>query len=138
MSLLLEIVTPEKQVYSESVTSVVIPTADGEIGVLEGHIPIVSNLLPGELQVEREGKNEYLAVDKGFVQILGDKISVLTDDAIDVAEIDVNAAEKAREAAEQELEAAKGQADFDLVEMELLESRARFALAKELIKKNRI
>ena len=138
MSLILDIVTPERRVYSESVTSVVVPTSEGEIGVLESHIPVVANLIPGEIQVHREGKNEYLAVDRGFVQVLGNKVSILTENAIDVEEIDLQAAEKARARAEQILEDAKGQTGFDHAEMELLEARARFAMAKELSKRRHI
>jgi len=135
MSLILDIVTPEKRVYSEAVTSVVVPTSEGEIGVLESHIPLIANLVPGEIQVLHEGKNEYIAVDRGFVQVLGNKVSILTENAIDVEEIDLQATEKARELAEQELEEAKGLSDFDPAEMELLEARARFAMAKELSKR---
>ena len=135
MSLILDIVTPEKRVYHESVTSVVVPTSEGEIGVLEAHIPVVANLIPGEIHVIREGKDEYLAVDRGFVQILGNQVSILTDNAIDVEEIDLQAAEKAREKAEQVLEDAKGEANFDPAEMDALEARARFAMAKELSKR---
>ena len=134
MSLILDIVTPEKRVYHESVTSVVVPTSDGEIGVLEAHIPVVANLVPGEIQVHREGKDEYLAVDRGFVQILGNKVSILAEHAIDVAEIDLQAADNARAHAEKELEAAKGNTDFDPLEMELIETRIRFAVAKQLCK----
>ena len=82
-----------------------------------------------------EGKNEYIAVDRGFVQVLGNKVSILTEDAIDVEKIDLQATEKARELAEQELEEAKGLTEFDPAEMELLEARARFAIAKELSKR---
>ena len=135
MSLILDIVTPEKRVYHESVTSVVVPTSEGEIGVLESHIPVIANLIAGEIQVHREGKDEYLAVDRGFVQVLGNQVSILTDGAIDVEEIDLQAAEKARALAEEILESAKGETEFDPVEMELLEARARFAMAKELSKR---
>ena len=135
MSLILDIVTPEKRVYHESVTSVVVPTSEGEIGVLESHIPVIANLVPGEIHVLRDGKDEYLAVDRGFVQILGNQVSILTDNAIDVEAIDLQAAEKARETAEQVLEDAKGETNFDPVEMEALEARARFAMAKELSKR---
>ena len=72
MLLLLEIVTPEKKVYSGNADSVVLPTVEGEIGVLPGHIPILTMLDPGELEVSVGVKIEYLAVDKGFAQIYGD------------------------------------------------------------------
>jgi len=66
MSLLLEIVTPEKVVFSDKADSVVLPTTEGDVGVLSGHIPLLTTLTPGELQVITEGRTEYLTVDKGF------------------------------------------------------------------------
>ena len=75
MSLLLEIVTPEKVVFNDKADSVVLPTTEGDVGVLSGHIPLLIALAPGELKVITEGKTEYLTMDKGFAQVLGDKVS---------------------------------------------------------------
>lgn len=136
MSLLLEIVTPEKVVFSDRADSVVLPTTEGEVGVLSGHIPLLTTLTPGELQVITEGRTEYLTVDKGFAQVLGDKVSVLTEGAIDVGEIDLSAVEDAQLRAEKALaEAAKQK--MDPAEIEQLETIVRFSLAQKMAKEKR-
>jgi F-type H+-transporting ATPase subunit epsilon len=136
MSLLLEIVTPEKVVFSDKADSVVLPTTEGDVGVLSGHIPLLTTLTPGELQVITEGRTEYLTVDKGFAQVLGDKVSVLTEGAIDVEEIDLSAVEDAQLRAEKALaEAAKQK--MDPAEIEQLETIVRFSLAQKMAKEKR-
>ena len=137
MLLLIEIVTPEKKVYSGNADSVVLPTVEGEIGVLPGHIPILTMLDPGELEVSVGGKIEYLAVDKGFAQIYGDKVSVLTESAINIEEIDLSAVEEARARAEAALKEAE-KSGIDPAEVEKLETIVRFSLAQKLAKQKRI
>ena len=136
MSLLLEIVTPEKVVFNDKADSVVLPTTEGDVGVLSGHIPLLTALTPGELQVITEGKTEYLTVDKGFAQVLGDKVSVLTEGAIDVEEIDLSAVEEAQLRAEKALAEAAEQ-KMDPAEIEQLETIVRFSLAQKLAKEKR-
>lgn len=136
MSLLLEIVTPEKVVFSDKADSVVLPTTEGDVGVLSGHIPLLTVLAPGELRVITEGKTEYLTVDKGFAQVLGDKVSVLTEGAIDVEEIDFSAVEEAQLRAEKALAEAAEQ-KMDPAEIEQLETIVRFSLAQKLAKEKR-
>ena len=137
MSLLLEIVTPESKVYSDQVDSVVVPTVEGELGILPGHIPILAMLNPGELVVSSGGKTEYLAVDKGFAQVLGDKVSILTDGAINIEEIDLAAVEEAHLRAEKALAEAET-STIDPVELEKLETIVRFSVAQKLAKQKRL
>ena len=134
--MLLEIVTPEEKVYSEQVESVVLPTVEGEVGILPGHIPLLTMLDPGELQIAADGKIESLAVDKGFVQVYGDKVSVLTEAAINVEEIDLSEVEKAQQRAEKALEEAEKEG-MDPAEIERLESLVRFSLQQKLLKRKR-
>ena len=82
MPLTLEIVTPEARVYSETVDSVNIPTVDGEVGILPGHIPLVTQVDHGELRVTKGTTTQFLAVGGGFAQVSGDKVSILADSAI--------------------------------------------------------
>ena len=107
MPLTLEIVTPEAKVYSDTIDSVVIPTVEGEIGVLPGHIPLLTQVEHGELHVLKNGTTSLLAVSGGFAQIDGDKVRVLAEHAITEEKIDVNAVEAALKRAEDELKAAK-------------------------------
>ena len=133
MPLLLEIVTPEKKVYSNMVDSVVLPTPLGEIGILPGHLPLLALLEPGELKVTVKGKLDLLAVDKGFIQVLGDKVSVLAEAAIDIEDIELPTAEEARARAEKALEDARKRGEEPAI-IEELETKARFALAQSIAK----
>ncbi len=96
----LEIVTPDKKTYSDDVDSVVIPGVEGELGVLPQHVPLMTQLLPGELRVMKNGEELRLAVGEGFVEISGDKVAVLTDMAVLESDIDETAAEEAIRRAE--------------------------------------
>lgn len=136
MPLLLEIVTPEKRVFGAEVDHVVVPTATGEIDILPGHLPLLSILEPGELRYGQGAKSVDVAVDRGFVQIQGDKVSVLTEGAIDVAKIDLGAVAEARRAAENALEDARKRGEDPAI-IEELETKARFAVVQTLIKQKR-
>jgi F-type H+-transporting ATPase subunit epsilon len=94
-TLRLEIVTPEKTAYSEDVEMVTLPGAEGELGVYPNHVPLLTTLNPGELRVLKEGKQTFLAIGEGFVEVTASTVSVLTDMAIDVTAIDESAAEEA-------------------------------------------
>jgi F-type H+-transporting ATPase subunit epsilon len=99
----LEIVTPEKKVFDESVDSVTVPTASGEAGILPNHAPLISALKPGILSFSLKGTTERLAVSGGFVEVSSNKVSVLTDTAESASEVDADAARADREAAERSL-----------------------------------
>ena len=100
MSIQLEIVTPENVVYSETVDSVLLPTTLGEVGILPGHIPLITKLMAGELAVTKDGALDLLTVDKGFAEVHADQVSVLTEAAIDIEDIDLESAEAAQKRAE--------------------------------------
>jgi F-type H+-transporting ATPase subunit epsilon len=100
MAIRLEIVTPEKLAFSDEVDSVVVPGAEGEMGILPSHAPIVSTLLPGELRYLKQGREDYLAIGTGIVEVSNDRVSVLTDMALGESEIDEAAVEKAIESAQ--------------------------------------
>ena len=100
----LEIVTPEGRSFSDDVDSVVIPGVEGEFGVLAQHMPLMTQIKPGELQVKKGDQEILLAVGEGFVEVIGDRVSVLTDMAVKADEIDEARAEEARKRAEQALE----------------------------------
>src|SRR3989304_8842026 len=99
----IEIVTPEKVAYSEEADQVTLPTADGEITVLPGHVSLVTQLLPGELTLKKGSQNIVLASGGGFAEITGKKVAVVTDLAQRPEEIDERAAEEARRRAEEAL-----------------------------------
>jgi F-type H+-transporting ATPase subunit epsilon len=94
-TLRLEIVTPETTAYSEDVEMVTLPGSEGELGVYPNHVPLLTTLNPGELRVLKGGKESFLAIGEGFVEITGSSVSVLTDMALAPAVIDESAAEAA-------------------------------------------
>ena len=99
----IEIVTPEKVAYSEEADQVTLPTPDGEITILQNHVPLVTQLLPGELTVKKNNQYSVLASGGGFAEIGGKKVSVVTDLAQRPEEIDERVAEEARKRAESAL-----------------------------------
>ena len=107
MPLQLDIVTPEKRVFSQEVDSVTLPGSEGELGILPSHIPLVTALKPGELVYSKSGKAEHFAVGTGFVEVTGQRVSVLTDMAMGEGEIDEHAVEEALKRAQERLEAIK-------------------------------
>jgi F-type H+-transporting ATPase subunit epsilon len=102
-TLRLEIVTPESKAYSDDVEMVVLPAVEGEIGVYPMHVPLLTQILPGELVVTKGGHTRHLAVGDGFVEITQDRVNVLVDMAIEERAIDESAAEAAVKRAEEAL-----------------------------------
>jgi len=134
MPLTLEIVTPEAKVYSDTIDSVVVPTVEGEIGVLPGHIPLVTQVEHGELRVTKGNTTSFLAVGGGFAQIDGDRVRVLAEHAITEEKIDEHAVEAALKRAEDELKAAK---DMDPQQYEHLQSLVRYSGVQLAVKRRR-
>lgn len=134
MSLTLEIITPDRRAYTGEADSVTLPTALGSIGILKGHLPLTSIIEAGEVVVVLNGKTSRLAVDKGFVRVVSDKVSVVTEAAIDENKIDLKAIEQAEERARQAVEAARGQKEIDPVEIAKIEQILRFAAVQRMVK----
>ena len=102
-TLKLEIVTPEEKVYSEDVDMVTLPGIEGEMGIYPNHVPLMTQLVAGEVMVRKGNQSSYLAVGDGFVEITFDRVSILTDMAINAKDIDEAKAEEARKRAESRL-----------------------------------
>jgi len=98
-TLRLEIVTPETTVYSEEVDMVTLPGVEGEMGILPQHVRLMTQLVPGEIIVRKDGRDHFLAVGEGLVEITGDRVSIVTNMAIAAEDIDEAKAEEARERA---------------------------------------
>jgi len=104
MSIKLEIVTPEAKTYSEDVEMVTLPGVEGEMGIFPNHVPLMTQVVPGEIVTRKDGEDHFLAIGEGFVQITADRVSVLTDMAIKADDIDEMKAEEARKRAEKRLQ----------------------------------
>ena len=104
MPLRLEIVTPDRQAYSDQVDAVYCPGSEGEFGVLPHHAPLLSMLGVGELRIQKGGEEEYFAIAGGFVQVRSDNVVVMAELADLSSEIDLEAAEEARREAERAIQ----------------------------------
>jgi F-type H+-transporting ATPase subunit epsilon len=104
MPIQLEIVTPERLAYSDSVDAVVLPGSEGELGVLPHHAPLVTRLGVGELRVRKGSEEESFAIVGGFLQVRPDKVVVMAETADMASEIDLEKANEARREAEKALE----------------------------------
>lgn len=103
MALHLEIVTPEKKIFSDTVGNVYLPGADGELGILDGHASLVTALQPGELRYDKDGKTQILAIGTGFAEVTEHKVNVLTDMALGEEQVDESKVEAAMRRAEEQL-----------------------------------
>lgn len=115
MPLQLDIVTPEKKVFSDTVDNVYLPGAEGELGVLPQHAGLVTALKPGELRYLHQGQVVTLAVGSGFAEITQSKVVVLTDMALGEAEIDEKTAEEAILRAQEKLRTVEHSMDAEEV-----------------------
>jgi F-type H+-transporting ATPase subunit epsilon len=101
--MLLEIITAERQVYSDEVDAVVAPGIEGQLGILPHHAPLMTVLQPGELLIRKGGEEAFLAVTGGFMEVLGNKVTVLADAAERSEEIDEQRAQQAVERAQERI-----------------------------------
>ncbi len=134
--LTLEIITPDEKVLTTEADQVVLPTESGEAGILTGHIPMVTKIVAGELKVIKAGLTEYIAVDHGFAKILGNTVSVLTEAAVDVKDIDLGEVAEAQARAEEALRVAEAEG-LDAEEVDRLETTVRYLIAQKLAKGRR-
>ena len=126
----LEVVTPERRLLSEAVDSVTVPGMNGELGILPGHTPLISQLQTGVLSYSKGGATERLHVSGGFVEVNADRVSVLAEIAERPEEIDAARARLAREHAEKTLSAFTGtEEDFEVARARLERSVVRLQLA---------
>ena len=103
MPMMLEIITAERQVYSDEVDMVIAPGFDGQLGILPRHAPLMTMLKPGELTVRKDGEDIYIAVSGGFMEVLGNRVSVLADASERSDEIDEERAQQAMQRAQERL-----------------------------------
>ncbi|BFH65601.1 MULTISPECIES: F0F1 ATP synthase subunit epsilon [Paenibacillus] len=116
---LLEIVTPDHLAYSGEVESLTVRGVEGELGILPGHIPMVTPLQVAPLAIKTAKKTSYIAVNGGFVEVRKDKVVVLAESAEAAEEIDLQRAEAAKERAERRLAFKDKQDEIDFRRAEL-------------------
>ncbi|TDF93545.1 F0F1 ATP synthase subunit epsilon [Paenibacillus piri] len=116
---LLEIVTPERKVFAEQVNMIVVKGVEGELGILPNHIPLVTPLKVAPVTVKQNGKEQYIAVNGGFMEVRKDKVVILAESAELPEQIDVERAREAKTRAEQRLTSKQDQVDFKRAELAL-------------------
>jgi F-type H+-transporting ATPase subunit epsilon len=125
-SFLLEIVTPERKVYAQDVQMIVVKGAEGELGILPNHIPLVTPLKIAPVTVKKTGApDERIAVHGGFMEVRKDKVVILAESAELPGDIDVERARAAKERAEKRLAAKKDEYDFRRAERALQRAMTR-------------
>ena len=124
-----EIVTAERIVYSDEIDVLVAPGIDGELGILPRHAPLLTVLKPGEIRVVKDGEESLIAVSGGFMEVLGNKVTILADTAERAEEIDVQRAEEALVRAQERVAASPSDVDLERAMAELRRSQARLKVA---------
>lgn len=128
----LEIVTPERKVFSENVTMVSARGTGGELGILPGHIPLVTPLNVGTIRIKQDNSEKIVAVSGGFMEVRPDKVTILAETAELPSQIDVNRALAAKERAERRLAEAKtDNVDFKRAELALRRATNRLEVAQK-------
>ena len=121
----LEIATPERLVLSEGVDEVILPSAEGYMGVRPGHAPLMAQLDVGEISYRERDEQKYLACSGGFVEVLPDRVSVLAETAEPADEIDLERAQRAREKAEEQIRAESSEHETLRAEVRLKKAVSR-------------
>ena len=136
MSLSLEIVTPEGVAWKgDNLAMVTLPATGGEVGIMEGHIPLITMLDEGAVLISKSsGEEESIAIDRGYARCMGDVVSVLTEAAIDVSKLTDEDIAKAKEMAIKAADAASRTPSIDPDELDRLHALVRFTVAQELAK----
>ena len=124
--ILFEVVTPERSVIKDEVNEITAPGEEGEFGVLPGHTPFMTTLKVGEIKYRKNGSQNYLAVNWGFIEVTANRVYVLVETAEKAEEIDLKRAEAAQARAEERIKKA-GKKDIDY-------ARAQAALNRALVR----
>ena len=130
MTLRLEIVTPQAVVFSEDVDMVTLPSVVGQIGVLPEHVRLITQVVPGEIIVSRDGQESFLAVGEGLVEITGARVAIVTDMAIPAERVDEAQAEEARARAAARLQEKISDEEVASVNASLVRSLAQLQVKR--------
>ena len=127
----LDIITAERVVYSDQVGSVVAPGIEGELGILPHHAPLLTTLQPGEIRVVKEGEEDtFIAVSSGFLEVMGNKVVILTDTAERAEEIDEARAQEAVQRAQERLDQRTTDMDLERAMASLRKSQSRLKVVR--------
>ena len=126
----LEIITAEREVYSDDVDILVAPGTEGELGILPHHSPLMTALQPGELRLRKDGEDVYMAVSGGFMEVMDNKVTILADAAERSDEIDEARVQDAIRRAEERIQNRESDMDLERAVAALRRSQARLRVAQ--------
>jgi len=129
-TLKLEIVTPDAKVFSEDVDMVTLPGVEGEMGIYPNHVPLLTQIVAGEIVARKGGQDFFLAIGEGFVEVTGDHVAILADMAIRAENIDEAKAEEAKRRAEARLAENLGDEESAMVQAALTHSLAQLKVKR--------
>lgn len=119
MILTFQIVTPEKVVFEDEVDEIIAPTTNGQIAILPNHVSVLTRVTSGEIVTKKAGKENFLAVTGGFLEVANNKVTLLADYAVNSANINVAKAEEAKKRAEKAMQEKTSEEDFAMASSEL-------------------
>lgn len=122
MNLFLEIITPEKLIYKDEVSEVVVPTVNGEIAILPNHINLLTQIKPGELIIKKGSANQYLAITGGFLEVSSGKISILAEYAVKAQDIEVARSMEAKKRAEKVMSEKSTDNELRIAQAEMIKA----------------
>jgi F-type H+-transporting ATPase subunit epsilon len=122
MNLLLEIITPEKVVYSDEVSEIVVQTVNGEIAVLPNHVNLLTQISPGEMMVKKGNSLQHLAITGGFLEVMNNKVSILAEYAIKAQDIEVEKAMEAKKRAEKVMKEKSTDNEVKIAQAEIMKA----------------
>ena len=125
-----EIVTPEGAAYSEDVEMVTLPGVAGQFGVYPGHVPLMTQMEPGEIIVRKDGRDTFFATGAGLIEVVATRVSILTDLAVQADKIDEAKAEEARQRAEARLREKLSDEEVAAVNASLTRSLAQLRVKR--------
>lgn len=130
MPMLLEITTAERQVYQEEVDLLIAPGIDGQLGILPSHAPLMTMLRPGELTIRKGGADDFFAVTGGFMEVLGNRVTILADACERSEEIDEARAQEAMRRAQDRLHHRQSEVELERAMASLRRAQARLDLVR--------
>ena len=129
-TLRLEIVTPAGTVYSDDVEMVTLPSIAGQMGILPRHVPLIAQMVPGEMIVRKDGRDVFIATGEGLIEVTGNRVAILTDLAIPADRIDEAKAEEARQRAEARLREKLSEEELAAVNASLTRSLVQLRIKR--------
>lgn len=129
MNLHVEIITPEKVVYKDDVSEIVVPTETGQITILPNHVNLLTRILPGEMLIKKDTQEHYLAITGGFLEISDNQVNILADYAVRAEDIELAKVQEAQKRAEHKIKEKASDNEFRIAEAELQKAVLQLKIA---------